>query len=320
MIQRGRFAFILFLILCCGMARAENKTPAILRGVHRIVFLGDSITQAGDYVVDIECWCLAHGLHPDIVNVGLASETATDLTAPENEWHRKTFGFGRPFVSERLSRVLQETKPDLLLACYGMNDATGLPATDQGLQRYEAAIATLRETALRSGVKRVLLCTPPIFDNKAAYADNATDHVLKSFSDWLVSKRKDHWLVADIHTPMRQALEDRRAADPKFQFASDGVHPDRAGHWVMAQAVLNDAFNAHLADVPSSEALFHSQGVRIRELVRQKQDLLFNAYMSKIGHHRPGVPGGPGAAPGPSIEDARLQATGIDKQIDDLLK
>ena len=31
----------------------------MLRGVYRIVFLGDSITMAGDYVTDCECWLLA---------------------------------------------------------------------------------------------------------------------------------------------------------------------------------------------------------------------------------------------------------------------
>src|SRR5580700_3200382 len=40
---------------------ASARAAAMLRGVHRIVFLGDSITQAGDYIVDCQCWLLAHG-------------------------------------------------------------------------------------------------------------------------------------------------------------------------------------------------------------------------------------------------------------------
>jgi hypothetical protein len=87
----------------------------------------------------------------------------------------------------------------------------------------------------------------------------------------------------------------------------------------MAQAILTDAFGAKVADLPSEEALFPASGSEIRDLVRKRQTLLFDAYMTKIGHTRPGVPGGPGAQPGPSIEDATRQATGIGVQIDELL-
>jgi hypothetical protein len=38
---------------------AAAGAAAMLRGVYRIVFLGDSITMAGDYVTDCECWLLA---------------------------------------------------------------------------------------------------------------------------------------------------------------------------------------------------------------------------------------------------------------------
>src|SRR5271170_6985242 len=47
------------------------RAVAVLSGVHRIVFLGDSITQAGDYVTDCECWLLAHGFEIEVLNLGL---------------------------------------------------------------------------------------------------------------------------------------------------------------------------------------------------------------------------------------------------------
>ena len=43
------------------------------------VFLGDSITQAGVYVADVECWLLAQGREVQVINAGLSSESATDL-------------------------------------------------------------------------------------------------------------------------------------------------------------------------------------------------------------------------------------------------
>ena len=138
----GSFALALALVLADSVSAAENSVPIpapakdVLPGVHRIVFLGDSITQGGDYVTDVECWLLAHGLQVEVLNLGLGSETASDLTPEENGGHLKKHGFGRPFVSERLERALAATKPDLLFACYGMNDGGSLPPDTSGTKRF----------------------------------------------------------------------------------------------------------------------------------------------------------------------------------------
>ena len=119
-------ALLLFAGTNMGVALAE-EIPASLSGAHRIVFLGDSITQAGDYVTDFDCWLVSRNLNIEVLNLGLGSETAADLTESENTGHKTAFGFGRPAISERLERVLTETKPDILFVCYGMNDAGSLP-------------------------------------------------------------------------------------------------------------------------------------------------------------------------------------------------
>jgi hypothetical protein len=43
--------------------------------------------------------------------------------------------------------------------------------------------------------------------------------------------------------------------------------------------------------------------------------LLFNAWMTQIGHKRPGVAGGPGVAPGPPITEASERAADLGKRI-----
>lgn len=294
---------------------APAKAVAALRGVHRIVFLGDSITQAGDYVVDCECWLLAHGFEMEVLNLGLGSETASDLTPEENSSHLRQFGFGRPFVSERLDRALAATKPDLLFACYGMNDGGSLPANASGTQRFADAITHLREAAAKAGVKRVVLCTPPVHDDKGNVSQKAHDENIARYTSWLLSKRADGWDVVDIHTPMRRALDEGRAKNPAFEFAKDGVHPGREGHWLMARAILTEFFGANLDGVENAENLFPSHGNEIRKLVHERMSVLFNAWMTQIGHKRPGVPGGPGVKPGPSVADANHTAADITKQI-----
>jgi len=301
-----------------AMAQGTNADPnaaARLRGVHRIVFLGDSITQGGDYVTDFECWLLAHGIEVEVLNLGLASETACDLTPAENAGHLKQYGFGRPFVSERLERTLAATKPDLLFACYGMNDGSSLPPDESGTKRFADAITYLRAAALEAGVKRVVLCTPPVHDAKGDARQKSHDENLTRYTAWLLSKRADGWDMVDIHSPMRRALDAGRAQDPAFQFAKDGVHPGREGHWLMAREILAQFLGAKLEGVPAAEALFPAHGEQIRKLVHERMVLRFNSWMTQIGHQRPGVAGGPGAKPGLPPAQAEAQAADIAKQI-----
>ncbi|MEI2725571.1 MAG: hypothetical protein V9H26_19255 [Verrucomicrobiota bacterium] len=39
--------------------------------------------------------------------------------------------FPRPDLHERLGRVLEKTKPDQVVACYGMNDGIYLPFSEE---------------------------------------------------------------------------------------------------------------------------------------------------------------------------------------------
>jgi len=304
-----RFVLLLSVVITVHAAeQLSTQGQNVMKDVRRIVFLGDSITQKGDYVADVECWLLSRGIEVEVLNLGLGSETATDLTVQENEEHLKKYGFGRVFVSERLDRVLAETKPDLLFACYGMND-TSLPTDESGLQRYAQAITSLREKVLASGVKRVVLLTPPIHDNKPS------DQKLTRYTSWLLGKRNEGWLVVDIHTPMRSALDAARTKNPAFLFAEDGVHPSREGHWLMAREILKQAFGEAVPDFYCSEQLFPFLGAEIRDQVRLRQELLFNAWMTKIGHTRPNVAGGPRGTPGQPLPEAEAKAKTINEQI-----
>ena len=270
-------------------------------------------------MADFDCWLLSHGFQKEVLNLGLGSETASDLTPEENAGHLKSYGFGRPFVSERLERALTATKPDMLFACYGMNDGGSLPADDSGTKRYAEAITRLREAALKAGVKRVVLCTPPVQDAKGNAGKKFHDENLARYTAWLLSKRADGWDVVDIHTPMRQALDEGRAKDPAFQFAKDGVHPGREGHWLMAREILTQCLGARLEGVASAENLFPAHGAEIRKLVRERMSVRFAAWMTAIGHKRPGVAGAPGAKPGLPLAEADAKAADLTRQIQGLM-
>src|SRR6185295_13950149 len=123
----------------------------LLDGVHRVVFLGDSITYSGQYVEFMEAYFATR--FPDrqveFLNVGLPSETVSGLSEPGHAAGK----FPRPDLHERLARVLEKTKPDLVVACYGMNDGIYYPFGEDRSQKYQDGMKRLRERVAAAGAK-----------------------------------------------------------------------------------------------------------------------------------------------------------------------
>jgi hypothetical protein len=264
----------------------------------RIVFLGDSITQAGGYVEIIDAALIAQ--HPavswEVIPLGLASETVSGLS----EAGHAGGAFPRPDLHERLERVLAKTKPELVLACYGMNDGIYFPLGDARAKAFQDGMKKLHDKVTAAGARLIHL-TPPIFDPLPAkgkllpagleqypQAYEGYDNVLGAYSAWLLGQRAAGWQVLDIHGPMNAALAERRKTDPAFTYCGDCVHPDAAGHRLMAQPVL-EAWG--LTANPDGSPV-HPNGAAILKAVQQKHALLRPAWLSHVGHLRPGIGAG----------------------------
>ncbi len=266
-------------------AQDNARTTAPLR----VVIVGDSITYAGDFVADVECWLLSRGSAVELINLGLPSETATDLQPAEQQGHTEKHGFPRPAIGDRLASVFEKTRPDWVVACYGMNDAGALPNDDAGFARYCAALEKLRAQIETAGVKRFIVLTPPIHDAGAGQI-STQETMLTRYSTWLLSKRQDGWEVIDLHGPLRAALDEKRRTVPDFRFAADGVHPGRAGHDVMARQII-----AHFS-TPNEAATFFADSEWLQppifDIVQQRMIVRRDAWLSITGHKRPGLPMG----------------------------
>ncbi|GAA4419845.1 hypothetical protein GCM10023187_54560 [Nibrella viscosa] len=278
------------------------------KGTKRILFLGNSITYAGTYVAAIEAYWLTH--HPDshyeFINAGLPSETVSGLSEPGHADGR----FPRPNLRERLHRVLAQTRPDVVFACYGMNDGIYMPLADDRFTAYREGMLWLHAELKRSGAKRIVLLTPPVHDDKTL-GTQGYNRTLDRYADWLLAQRDSlRWEVADIHFPMTRFLEEQRKTDPGFKLANDGVHPGEQGHWLMAKAVLQYLGEPipDTATLQSSVAV-HPRGETIRQLVGERQTMMKNAWLVFTGHKRPDMP------PGVPMTDARSRYKQIGKQI-----
>src|SRR5262245_52883406 len=116
---RSFAAFFASLSLAVQSAEPDNWLPG-LQKAHRVVFLGDSITYAGQYIEYIDAYWVTRfpDRRAEFLNLGLPSETVSGLSEEGHAGGQ----FPRPELRERLARVLKETKPEIVIACYGMND------------------------------------------------------------------------------------------------------------------------------------------------------------------------------------------------------
>jgi lysophospholipase L1-like esterase len=316
----------LFLSLSCIATLLPAQADEGLGTAKRILFLGDSITYAGAYVETFE-WFLQTQF-PDreftVINCGLPSETVSGLS----EAGHAGGAFPRPDLHERLGRVLDLVKPDLVFACYGMNDGIYLPFEGQRFAKFQDGMMKLHRQVEKAGA-RIIHLTPALFDplpirnrlvsDPAAVKDGQMfagyDEVLERYARWLLDQRDHGWAVIDTHSAMKWALAERRKTGPSFSFAADGVHPNAAGQAVMAKALIHGVDEKRAIEFARLEASAAAQTLAfqgVRELINQRSRVLKDAYLTTAGHKRPGM------AKGKPLEEAKVMATALTRRIKEL--
>jgi lysophospholipase L1-like esterase len=258
-----RMAAVLGVVVCLGLAGSARSEEPKAENSHArtILFLGDSITAAGGYVRIIEAELARQGPTNSwrVTNRGKSSETVSGLS---EEYHPGR----RPCLFARLEKELADTKPDWVVACYGINDGIYHPFNAKRFGAYRAGIETLIRKVQASGARLVLLTAPPYarpgpgfpkgtsaqeaakllaqanaeaetaaekdprkFGYKSPYA--YYDEVMAQYAGWLLSLNGRNGVqVIDLRTPMLPRLKEAYDDDP--------IHPNQAGHELIAQAFL----------------------------------------------------------------------------------
>ncbi|MFT3921006.1 MAG: GDSL-type esterase/lipase family protein [Myxococcales bacterium] len=204
--------------------RAADDLPGLM-GARRIVFLGDSITYGGQYIEIIDAYLAAR--FPDqpheVIDLGLPSETVSGLSEPGHAGGK----FPRPDVHERLVRVLQKTKPDLVVACYGMNCGIYHPFSPERFEKFQSGITRLHTEVEKAGAK-IVHVTPPTFDPQPIKSRTLPaglpeyqqpyegyNEVLDRYSAWLLS----HPASPHRSTAVRslRSLRDGSSTEPRWR-------------------------------------------------------------------------------------------------------
>lgn len=305
------------LLPATGLPPASSTARKLFEG-KRVVFLGDSITYAGEWVEFVETYLRLQepAAQFDFINLGLPSETVSGLSEPGHAGGQ----FPRPNLHERLERVMLKASPHLVVACYGMNDGIYHPFSEERFKAFTDGIDLVWDTALSFGAKTIYL-TPPVFDpvplkgktlpaGRESYASpyEGYNEVLDGYSEWLVHQREHDRVVIDVHGPMNRFLAERRKTNPQFLLAGDGVHANTQGQWLMAREVLRhlgvpdaalkaDTFELAVQSAPGA--------VEVLALVKQSHRVRKDAWLTEVGHKRPGM------AKGKAVEAAEAEAKDI---------
>lgn len=210
-----------------------------LKDGDRIVFLGDSITQAGagpkGYVSLVRDH-LGHGdTKVEVIGAGISGNRVPDL-------------------EKRLERDVIAKKPTIVVIYIGINDVWHWN-NNRGTKKedFEAGLRRIIESINKAGA-RVIMCTPSVIGEKTD-GSNKFDAMLEEYSE--ISRK----VATDTKSGMidlRKAFMDElkktneKNAD-KGLLTSDTVHLNDAGNQFVAKQMLAGLTGAAAAAAPATE-------------------------------------------------------------------
>ncbi len=201
-----------------------------------IVALGDSITDGFAYpMLAAQALARAGKPVPRFVNGGVASDTAADVLA-------------------RLGRDAISFRPDMVTLSVGINDLIRNVPLAVYDEQIDQILATLREARIEVILLTTSLLTPrheDAYDRQPEFNMALRRHA-----------REYGHRVADV-----DFLMERAAGQGAELLEEDGVHPNFAGHRIMAQALLN-ALDHTDVQVPERLLIEPSPGLIPRWLVK----------------------------------------------------
>ena len=315
---------LLFLVFASAWpaCAAPANSPSLSLAGQRVLWLGDSITADGKYVTDVEYYLNRQfpDAKFDLVSIGLSSETVSGLS-------EKQHPFPRPCVLERLQRALDQVKPQVVVACYGMNDGIYHPLGEERSRAFRAGIEKLIAAAKVAGAQ-VILLTPPPFDPLPIHARlrpggaadysyvtpfEKYDEVLADYARWELTLSPATAMIVDLHTPLAEETARRRVNNPNFTFSGDGIHPSAEGHLLMALTILK-ALGVTVKAPDLETEVVRLQADPLFALVSRHRETRSRGWLPFVGYTRGE------AIKTTSVEAAETSARALARQIDPLRK
>jgi lysophospholipase L1-like esterase len=198
-----------------------------LRAGDRVVFFGDSITEAGLYARYIELFQRAahSGERVEFFNAGVAGDTTQDGLA-------------------RINADVLSLRPTVVVVNFGVNDSVaGLQNLDARLGAYRDQNAQIVDRLQFHGV-RVYFMAPFTMDDSVdpnpARADaNACLGLFSRIQEELAREKNLPALPAPWGAVCEAIRAQELPSNPRFHLAEDSVHPGPRGHLAAAAVLLS---------------------------------------------------------------------------------
>jgi lysophospholipase L1-like esterase len=222
-----RVAALLLAFGVSAVARADDQ-PLHLKKGERIIFLGDSITQAGagpkGYVTLIRTALTERhkDLGIEVIGAGISGNKVPDL-------------------QKRLDRDVIAKKPSLVVIYIGINDVwhgEKDPSRGTPKDRFEAGLKEITGKCETAGA-RVVLCTPSVIGEKFDGSNNL-DAKLDEYAD--ISRKVAREAKLPLCDLRKAFLDHLKKHNPDNQergiLTTDRVHLNEAGNRFVADVML----------------------------------------------------------------------------------
>lgn len=234
---KKKVMFLFLLVFAITFNAVSLEIPYFKKN-DRVAVIGDSITHGGTYHLFIDTFLLTRFPQSNITfyNKGILSDTSWGTV-------------------KRLKTDILPVKPTVATIMLGMNDiyrSSWIKEKDGDkrwvairkakLDAYRKSMAELVQKLKKSGVKRIILLTPSIYDQtstiktKNYYSNRGLAKCRKIVLDLA---KKEKLKVAKIFNTMIHVNKREQKKDPTFSIVGAGrIHPGQDGHLVMAYAFM----------------------------------------------------------------------------------
>jgi lysophospholipase L1-like esterase len=273
----------LFTAICISISSFAQKSPQPFINGDRVVFAGNSITEAGFYETYIWLYYITHFPERkiEVMNGGIGGDVARQIYV-------------------RLDDDILAMKPTVLSISFGMNDSkyfeywmhknktdsirkAAIDTSFKWFKLIEKKVNQLKK------IKKIMMTTSP-YDETVKNGKEPFEGKFKTIEGIIAFQKKaaikNNWAYVDLFYPMTEMNKKGQQTDTAFTLTGpDRIHPGNAGHLVMAYLFLKaqGLANKQIADVEidaSNKKIIKAENATVSALNKKENSISFK-YLAK---------------------------------------
>ncbi len=271
------FLFLFIGMICLSFA--QNTSPGFFKAGSRVCFVGNSITNNGEFYHNVLLFHVTRFPDEQITfyNCGISGDVAEGVLSRMDD---------DIFIHRPTHVVLMLGMNDVQRSLYGVKKTTNadtLRWREDAINRYQKNIEKILDLLLAGNI-RVILQKPTIFDQtaKLPVSNNyGVNDALKSCAEFIGKLAAKHSLpVVDYWTILEQVNRTIQKEDPtQTIIGPDRVHPGVIGHFVMAyQFLVSEQIPLYVSKIVigKNNTLVECLNAKVSDLSQSGDQLVFS--------------------------------------------